>query len=285
MSKNVVIVVDLDATAAPPASDSVRQLLALIDGLNTENGDLDWRLMSLSLNSPLRAELRAFTPDGEEVSDARIVDAANRGFEVLAAINDNLSSVRGPLTNDNLSSSALGPLITMDAPDRSRLKAFLQPLKGRTGRVSVSVPGRFDYSVTSASAETALEQIGGLERRATPPAPELGAVEGRIREVTTYYGRPAIRLARDLTDETVLCVFNAAAIQELGAEHTLAEVWGGRRVEVSGKLFFSPEARLMRVDATSMRGLTESVDILYLLREARERGEVAADLISWADDD
>ena len=272
MSKNVVIVVDLDAMAAPPASDSVRQLLALIDGLKTENGDLDWRLMSVSLNSPLRAELRAFTPNGEDVSDARIMDAANRGFEVLAAINDNLSGVRGPLT-------------TMDTPARNRLKAFLQPLKGRTGRVSVSLPGGFDYSVTSAGAEAALEQIVGLERRPTPPMPELGAVEGQIREVTTYYGRPAIRLARDLTDETVLCVFNAAAIQELGAEHTLAEVWGGRRVEVSGKLFFSPEARLMRVDATSMRGLTESVDILYLLREARERGEIAAELTSWGDDD
>ena len=271
MSTNVVIVVDLDATAAPPASDSVRQLLALIDGLNTEGGELDWRLMSLTLNSPLRAELRAFTADGEEVSDARIVDAAHRGFEVLGAVNDNAADARAPLA-------------ALTAPERNRLKSILQPLKGRTGSVSVSVPGRFDYSVTSSRAETTLEVIGRLERRPAPPAPELGSVEGRIREVTTNYGRPAIKLARDLTDELVTCVFDAGAVEELGAEHTLAEVWGGRRVEVSGRLHFGPDARLVRVEASAMRGLREAGDVLGLLREARARGEVPLPLAPWGDD-
>ena len=271
MSTNVIIVVDLDAATAPPASDSVRQLLALIDGLTTEDGELDWRLMSLSLNSPLRAELRAFTRNGEDVSDARVVDAAHRGFEVLGAVNDNVGEARAAL-------------VALGGADRSRLKSILQPLKGRTGSVSVSIPGRFDFSVTSSRAETTLEAIGRLERRAPPPAPEMGSVEGRIREVTTYYGRPAIKLARDLTDETVTCVFDAEAIENLGPEHTLAEVWAGRRVEVSGKLHFGLEGRLMRAEATDMRGLQEGGNVLDLLRESRERGEAPLPFAPWDSD-
>ena len=272
MSASVIIVVDLDATAAPPASDSLRQLLALIEGLSTDGGSLDWRLMSLTLNSPLKAELRAFAPNGEDVSDARAADAAHRGLEVLGAVNDNLHD-------------ADGVLATMLSSDRDRLKALLQPLKGRAGRVSVSVPGRFDYSIAGDAARAALEQIVKLEHGPIPPAPQLGAVEGRIRAVTTHYNRPAIRLARDLTDELVLCVFvDAAATKEFGAEHTLAEVWSGRRVVVSGDLIFSRDAQLTRVDATTMRGLHDGDDVLRLLREAHQRGETAAELVPWSDD-
>ena len=269
MSTNVIIVVDLDATAAPPASDALRQLLSLVEGIGHADAGLDWRLAKLTLNSPLRAELEAFTRDGEDVSDARAADAAHRGLEVLSAVNDN--SVEAARALAHLAPAA-----------RNRLRGLLQPLKGRTGAIEISMPGRFEFRVTGAAAEIAIDQLTRMDRAPPPPKPELGSVEGRITDVTTFYRKPALKLHRDLTGDGVLCVFASDAVQELGASHTLGEVWEGRRVEVSGELQFDASGRVTHVWSATMRSLRPGGDVLGTLREAHARGEIA-ELTEWPD--
>lgn len=269
VSTNVIIVVDLDAAAAPPASDAVRQLLALIESLGSGDQTLDWRLMSVSLNSPLRAELQAFTDDGGEVSEAHAADAVHRGFEVLASVNDNTPDAERKLAR-------------LDSATRARLKTLLTTLKGRTGAVAVDLPGRFSLRVTGTEAQDVVDRITRLDRQSPPPAPELGGVEGHITEVLRHYNQPAVRLRRDLTEESVLCVFESE--EAAGEDQTITEVWKGQRVEVSGTLYFNIEGRVVKIWNATMRAIREGRNALDLLREARARGEVAESL-PWGDDD
>ena len=267
VSTNVIIVVDLDATAAPPASDALRQLLTLVEGISAGDSGIDWRLTKVTLNSPLRAELEAFTSDGEDVSDARAADAAHRGLEVLAAVNDNAAE-------------ASRALAKLEPASRAKLKGLLSTLKGRTGAIEISMPGRFEYRVTGAAAEIAVDHLARMDRASRPPKPDLGSVEGRITAVTTHYRKPAIKLHRDLTDDSIQCVFASEAVQQLGASHTLGEVWEGQRVEVSGELQFDAEGRVTHVWGATMRSLRRAGDVLNALKEAHVRGEVV-EMTEW----
>lgn len=267
VSSTVVIVVDLNAAVSPPASDSVRQLLALIDGLPTDGGDLDWRLISVSVNSPLKAELRAFTRDGDEVSEARVVAAAHQGFDALGAANDDADA---------------GAFVRrMPEAERRRLNKLLTPMHGKTGRISVAVAGRFEHSITADRAEAVLQECG---RSPKARRPELGSVEGQFLAATTHYGAPAIKVRRFLSEEEVLCVFEKGSEMAIGAEHTLAEVWTGRRVVVSGLLTFDGAGRISQIKAATLKTLDETPDGVSLIADARRRNEVAADAAPWGDD-
>jgi hypothetical protein len=267
VSSTVVIVVGLDQAVAPPASDSVHQLLALIDGLPTDNGDLDWRLISVSVNSPLRAELRAFTRGGEEVSEARLVAASHHGFDVLGAVIDNAD----PQTL----------VRRLSDPERRRLKSLLAPMRERTGRVLVSVPGRFEHTVIADRAQAVLQEIG---RTPKSRPPELGSVEGQILSATTHYGSPAVRVRRFLSEEEVLCVFEKGAEMDIGARHTLAEVWTGRRVVVSGMLTFDGSGRVVQVKAAALKTFAPSAEAVALVKDAQALCMSAPDPAAWDGD-
>lgn len=255
MSGTIVFVVDLDAAGAPPAQDSVRQLLALIEGLPSEGGQLDWRLTSVSLNSPLRAEVAAFTPAGEQASDAHVAAAAEAAFALLDATNDNEPEKR---------------VRALAGEERKRLRALLQPMKERSGSIRVLVPGRSERTIRAERAKRVLTAIAEAPRKRSP---EMGSIEGQILSATTYYGNPAVRVRKFLTDEEVLCVFSRETAQRIGAAHTLEEVWGGKRVVVSGKISFDGAGRAQVVYAENMRLLKGGPALGALLDAVHQRGE------------
>lgn len=255
MSSSVIFVVDLDAAGAPPATDSVRQLLALIEGLPSDGGELDWRLVAVSLNSPLRAELKAFTPKGDEAPEARLTSAAETAFALLDA------------TNDNEPEKAARAL---SGEDRKRLRAFLSPMKDRTGKFQVLVSGKFDRTVR---AERAQQVLAAISRPSRKRAAEFGSVEGQILAATTYYGSPALRVRKFLSDEEVLCVFDRAEAAEIGATHTLDEVWTGQRVVVTGKITYGGEGKGQVVHASAMRALQAGKSVGEILDAMHSRGD------------
>lgn len=264
MVATVIFVVDLDVATAPPASDSVRQLLALIDGLPTDAGELDWRLVAVSLNSPLRAELQAFTPTGEAVPETRLAAVADAAFSVLDA------------TNDNDPAKATRAL---DADQRRRLRSLIQPMKERAGAIQVIIPGRPERVVRSERAQAALVVLSQPRKARSP---ELGAIEGRILAATTYYGSPALKVRQFLTEQEVLCVFDRGMAEQVGAAHTVAEVWTGRRVAVQGKITFDASGEPTIVRATGMRTLGKGPDLNVILDRMHSRGDEPA-VESWDD--
>jgi hypothetical protein len=239
MSGTVTFVVDLDAAGAPPAGDSVRQLLALIESLQGQDEDLDWRLRALSMNSPVTAVLEGFDREGAAAPESHAAAAAEAAFEVLDAINDNEPTAAVRRLSD---------------AKRKQLRALITPLRDRTGSLRIIVEGRGERVVRSDRAQRALTLLAAPARQR---GPELGSIEGQILAATTHYGSPALRVRASLGGEEVLCVFDKNTAPAIGAEHTLDEVWTGQRVLVSGKIEFdrTGAAHLMR--AESFRVLKE----------------------------
>ena len=64
---------------------------------------------------------------------------------------------------------------------------------------------------------------------------------------------------------------------DIGASHTLAEVWTGRRVVVSGVLTFDGSGRVVQVKAATLKTLGPSPDVAAAIQAAQVRGEVADD--------
>jgi len=257
MSETVVIVVDLEVAGAPPATDSVRQLLVLIETLPSQGGELDWRLVNLSLNSPVRAELRPFSREGSEVPDQAVIMAAEQAFGILEAVNDDGSE----------------PAVQrLPEESKRRLRTLLAPLRDRSGSFSIKIGSRPERVVRAAPAQRALAALAEVRRR---PRPELGSIEGQILAATTYYGQPALRIRRFLTGEDVLCVFAPSSAAEIGAEHTLAEVWTGRRVVVSGKISFDGTGKAQVVYAEALRVLERQTVLEEIA--AQIQGDVVVD--------
>lgn len=240
MIGSVTFVVDLDTEGAPPAADSVRQLLALIEGLQVQDQSLDWRLSAVSMNSPLRAELEGFDREGAPLQSGRAVAAAEAAFEVLDAINDN-----EPATAVRRLSEA----------KRKQLKSLIALLRDRTGSLKIIVEGRGERVIRSDQAQRAWTLLTEPSRQR---GPELGSVEGHILAAASYYGSPALRVRTILTGEEVLCVFDRATAQGIGAEHTLDEVWTGQRVLVAGKMDFDKSGGLHILKAGSMKVVRET---------------------------
>lgn len=236
MTGAVTFVVDLDAAGAPPAADSVRQLLVLLDGLQSENAKLDWRLISISTNSPLQARVEAFDRAGVPASGAEAARAAAAAFEVLEATNDNATAI----------------VRTLSEQSRAQLRAYINPIRQKGGLVRIQVDGLPEKIVTSAGAERAYTALAATKRQRRP---EYGSIEGQIIAATTHYNSPALRVRTFLTGDEVLCVFGREAASEIGAEHTIAEVWQGRRVVVGGRITFDAAGSPSVVRATSLRTL------------------------------
>lgn len=239
MTGAVTFIVDLDTVGAPPAADSVRQLLALIEELQQQDRELDWRLSAVSMNSPLRAELDGFDMEGVAVQTSRAAAAAEAAFEVLDAINDNDPAL------------ALGRL--SDAR-RRQLRGLLAPLRERTGSLRIIVEGRGERVIRSDQAQRTLVALASPSRQR---GPEYGSIEGYIIAATTHYGSPAVRVRTSLSGEEITCVFDRTTAQGIGAEHTLDEVWAGKRVLVSGRIDFDKAGSAHVVRADSMKVLTE----------------------------
>lgn len=264
MAGAVTFIVDLDTAGAPPAADSVRQLLALIESLQFQDPDLDWRLSAVSMNSPLRAELEGFDRDGAPIAAGQAAAAAEAAFEVLDAINDNESNaaVRG-----------------LSEAKRKQLRGLIAPLRDRTGSLKIIVEGRGERVVRSDNAQRAWVLLTQPNRQR---GPEFGSVEGHILAAATHYGSPALRVRAFLTGEEVLCVFDKATAQGVGAEHTLDEVWTGQRVLVAGKMDFDKSGVMHVLKAESLKVITESRITAADLAAMGKRGEQAPRPDDWS---
>lgn len=235
MSSTVTFVVDLDAAGAPPATDSVRQLLVLLEGLQEQDKKLDWRLTSISTNSPLRAQVSAFDDEGAPVADALAKWTAAAAFSVLDATNDNdRDQVLSRLTDES----------------RKRLRLLITPLRESGGVIKIEIDGQSQRVITGAEARATIAAIAPSPRKRRP---ELGAVEGQILSATTYYGSPALKLRAFLTGEEITCVFAKGDIDQIGKEHSLAEVWSGKRVAVLGKINYDTSGRVTLIQADDLR--------------------------------
>lgn len=240
MAERLVISVDRGATELnQKVQDVFGHVLDLFD-LLTHSGQVDddavtWRLVSVSMNSPLTivAEAIASRP-APGVSIERVARAQRERFS------SNISELkRGRV-----------PEVWRGPREVKRISRAFSASQPGTTRVMVPDDGKQLEGVVVLPLDLpVVEQALRVAAAEAVPRPkdQRGSIEGQIVEVGMFYNRPAIRIRERKSRETVWCTVTEAHRAQVSSETNFEDVWNGRRVLVEGVLQYDTNGVLSRV--------------------------------------
>jgi hypothetical protein len=228
--------------------DAMRQILDFFDLLSAAGGEegkvVSWRLIAVSMTSPLSATAQAFS------------DAPGILAETVARREKNqLSNLFREITEQG------------DVPDwmddatRAKARAFFNRNLNGIGRTDIKFDEEAPLTViverSARTAISAFERSERVEAEDDLSRSEIGSVEGNVIRLETYHGQPAIRLQERLHGWQFPCVLSPPLADHIGHQHDWAEVWTGRRVQVSGQILFRAAGHIGRVYATEIKLIDE----------------------------
>ena len=76
---------------------------------------------------------------------------------------------------------------------------------------------------------------------------EIGAIEGRIVDLSTDYDEPSIKLKEHRTGREIQCRISPEARDEIQNSLTAGDVWTHRRARVRGVINYDPNGKIVRV--------------------------------------
>jgi hypothetical protein len=222
-------------------SDAMRQVLDMIGTLEgIEAGDdserkIVWRLTEAHTNSPpFTITAEAFAKD-PQVSVAMEVDRVTKLYSV--AINSVLAGERP----DWLESDAGNQL-------RRALKRNLNGI----GHTDVVIGDDEPIIIVPTKARVGLAALEAYDEEVETDLQrtEYGSVEGSVIGLTKYYNTPALVFEERSSGNKVVCVLSPDLAQIIGPSHQWAEAWEGEQLRIGGKLIYSKDGRLKRINAT-----------------------------------
>ena len=243
----------LGDAASLTVQDAMRQISDFFDLLSAAGGEdrkaVSWRLVDVSMMSPLSATAEAFP----EATGVLAEPIARREKDRLS------SSFR------EIAEKGRVPT-WMDAGARARAHAFFKRNLNGVGRTDIKFGEHLPLTVIAeSSARAALIVLEAREPIELVDAAEddlsrseIGSLEGNILRLDTFRGRPAVRLRERVHGWEFPCILSPVLAEEIGHQHDWAEVWGGRRVLVVGEILFGPLGNIARVLATSIRPVDAS---------------------------
>lgn len=254
------IAITVHAAALGPkdlaVADAMRQVLDIIEIVDAAasveaSGDVRvvWRLRNASTNSPFTVEAEGWSTDPGVVVGQLAARAAERTKEAFAA-----------LLRKEAPPSWMG-LTELKAAKR----VFERNLNG-IGQTDLHIARDPIFIVPSlaATAVSAIEHVlFEIKQHATNLSrTEFGSIEGEIVAAATYYYSPSIIVRERLSGHRVTCVLSSEAAQQIGPEHSLADIWSGQRVLISGALHFDADGNLAKIEAESLVQVqTRDVDL------------------------
>lgn len=212
-------------------------LLAKSSDENAE-GSIAWRLVRVSMNSPLTvvAEAIAVRPDPVVKVDA----IARRQKEHFARNLVELKGGRVPRAwGDASNLRRIARAFSHERPGTLRVQLEDEPTAASVVEVAVADILKVEEAVRLAPANEP-------SRRARTM---VGSIDGYLVEVGTFYNQPAIKLRERKTRGEVWCTVTEQHRQEVASSTNFDDVWAGRRVLVEGKLFYSADGSLSRIVA------------------------------------
>jgi len=228
--------------------DAMRQILDFFDLLSAAGGEegkvVSWRLIAVSMTSPLSATAQAFS------------DAPGILAETVARREKNqLSHLFREITEQ-------GDVPEwMDDATRAKARAFFNRNLNGIGRTDIKFDEEAPLTIiVERSARTAISAFERSERAEAEDdlsRSEIGSIEGNIIRLDRYHGQAAIRLQERLHGWQFPCVLSPSLADNIGPQHDWAEVWTGRRVQVSGRILFRPAGHIGRVYATDIKPIDE----------------------------
>lgn len=227
--------------------DAMRQILDFFDLLSAAGGKegkvVSWRLIAVSMASPLSATAQAF-------SDAPGILAET----VARREKDQLSHSFREITEQ-------GDVPEwMDDATRAKARAFFNRNLNGIGRTDIKFDEESPLTViVERSARMAISAFERSDAEAEDDLSrwEIGSVEGNIIRLDTYHGQPAIRLQERLHGWQFPCVLSPSLADNIGHQHDWAEVWTGRRIQVSGEILFRAAGHIGRMYANDIKPIDE----------------------------
>lgn len=245
MTERLVISVDPGGTETnQKVQDVFGHVLDLFD-LLAHSGQIDddavaWRLVSVSMNSPLTiiAEAIAARP-APPVLVERVARAQRERFSsnILELKGGRVPNAwRGPRELKRISRA-----FRTSQPSTTRILAAEDRQLEAVAMLPVDLP----------VVEKAL-QAAAVEA-APRPKDQRGSIEGQILEVGMFYNRPAIKIRERKSRIEVWCTVTEAHRRQVSAGTNFEDVWNGRRVLVEGHLQYDAGGDLSRVFVDTMQ--------------------------------
>jgi hypothetical protein len=187
--------------------DATRQILDFFEmlsaGIGEEGKLVSWRLVEVSMDSPLSITAEPFSDMPGIVAD----EIARREKASLANwIGEAVTRGRVPEW--------------LPQPVRRRAQSFFERNTTRIGRTVIKLDDEHPpIVVVERTARAAISALAAAP--AQEPAPDLtrtevGSIEGYVLEVTTYRGRLAVRIKERITDVEVVSTIGAMCCTEGG---------------------------------------------------------------------
>lgn len=227
-------------------ADALHQVLDMIGALEgMEASDrserkIVWRLTEAHTNSPPFTLTAEAFPKDPEIS---IALEANRVTNLYAVALESVLSGKRP---DWLESE----------PGKLLRRALKRNLSG-VGHTDIIVEGHENPIVIApAGARIGLTALEPADIEAELERTEFGSIEGRVIGLTKHYSSPALVFQERLSGEKIVCVLSPKLADEIGPSHQWAEAWDGEQLRIAGKLVYSKDGKLKRINALHY----ESVD-------------------------
>ena len=253
MSEKLVISVDAsrdhpDRMTVQDVFQHVLDLFQLVSQSDPgSSGSIQWRLLSVSMNSPLTVTAEAIPSYPGLVID----EAAKRQKSAFSKNYRELKSGRMP--------SAW--VATKSARDTAtRVLTRNRTGIGRTTIDASVEPTDLPITVTKEDAEKASVQVAINAPQPQRTKEQIGSIEGRLVLVHQHYGHPAIQIVERRTKEEIWCVVPEEFQHQISESTKVEDVWKGRRVVVRGKITYASDGKISRVVATNVR-LVEAKEV------------------------
>ena len=210
-----------------------------------EDASVVWRLVRVSMNSPLTVEAEAIALRTAPVGlDLQAVARRQRTNFVR-----NVDSLRTGVFPEAWRKEVARARRAFAGP-QARLSTRVEAPSNEAGvieRVEIVPDDRplVEKAIVEASRDAAVR-----------PKTQRGSVEGQLRDITTHHGKPAIKLLERRSRSEVWCIVSEAHREKIAAAASFDDVWTGRRVRVEGTLIFEESGRLARVMADAVHMIT-----------------------------
>lgn len=248
------LVISVDASSHDPdhlkVQDVFQHILELFTLVSESDpgaeGEIVWRLVGATMNSPFTVIAEA-SPAMPSVPQVEVDICAKRQKREFAK---NYASLR----------SGMVPSAWSSGNRRRVAKSLMSRNHNGIGKTSINFGLKdeniADVELTHNDAEIAIHALDvapfvdlGV------PKQQVGSVEGRMVEVLTYYGKPAIRLKERRTGNDVICVVPEDLKHQIAEGASLEDVWNGRRVVVRGVITYNDNHTISRVTASHIRSV------------------------------
>jgi hypothetical protein len=201
------------------------------------NEQVRWKLVSASMNSPFTVVAEAI-PARPGADIGQIAKLQKRAF------------------HRNYAELQRGRIPSAWAGTKTRETVTRVLARNRNGIGTTTIDEGGGYTpvvITREEAERVVEAVVAEQIAPRRTKEQVGSIEGKLVEVSTYHGKPAIKLIERKTGAEVWCLVPEAFQHEI-AEHTsIEDVWRGRRVVVRGRIMYGLDGKISRVEAASVR--------------------------------